>query len=212
MVCNSRHHREGKGWRRSGTVPALVVCGLLLSGLLIPGVAATVDDADDPIWHHPHINAEGYRYARYRAATPDSVPEGETVDTGRAQALWAAGEVVAIDVMPVLERKGPDGKPEWVVLEERRHIPGSIWLPNVGAGRLSPEMEAWFADALAELTAGDSNQPLLFYCITDCWMAWNAVRRAAALGYTSLYWYPPGADGWQRAGLPTEPAQPKPRH
>lgn len=40
-------------------------------------------------------------------------------------------------------------------------------------------------------------------------MAWNAVQRAAKLGYTQLHWYPEGTDGWvewgDRALAPIEP-------
>ena len=40
----------------------------------------------------------------------------------------------------------------------------------------------------------------MFYCRSDCWLSWNAARRAHQLGYRQLYWY--------RAGLPLVPAQP----
>ncbi len=35
-------------------------------------------------------------------------------------------------------------------------------------------------------------------------------RRAAALGYTRLYWYRDGIDAWQQAGLPVQAATPEP--
>jgi PQQ-dependent catabolism-associated CXXCW motif protein len=38
--------------------------------------------------------------------------------------------------------------------------------------------------------------------MTDCWMSWNAARRAVALGYSAVNWYPLGADGWANSGLP----------
>jgi PQQ-dependent catabolism-associated CXXCW motif protein len=50
----------------------------------------------------------------------------------------------------------------------------------------------------------------LFYCLRDCWMSWNAAKRAIALGYT-VAWYPDGTDGWQDAGLPLSAAVPAPR-
>ena len=41
----------------------------------------------------------------------------------------------------------------------------------------------------------------MFYCARNCWMSWNAARRAVVeLGYTSVYWYPDGPDGWREAG------------
>jgi rhodanese-related sulfurtransferase len=31
-------------------------------------------------------------------------------------------------------------------------------------------------------------------------MSWNAARRAVALGYTAVHWFPGGIEGWQSAG------------
>jgi thioredoxin-related protein len=41
-------------------------------------------------------------------------------------------------------------------------------------------------------------------------MSWNAVKRASALGYRNLYWYPEGSDGWAAAGLQLVTAKPIP--
>lgn len=63
---------------------------------------------------------------------------------------------------------------------------------------------------LQKATAGHLDQPLVFYCRSDCWLSWNAVKRAKALGYNNLYWYRDGLDAWQQANLPLQPAQPVP--
>ena len=55
--------------------------------------------------------------------------------------------------------------------------------------------------------------PLLFYCLKDCWMSWNAAKRAIALGYRHVYWFPEGTDGWTEAGGTLQagaPAEPVP--
>jgi PQQ-dependent catabolism-associated CXXCW motif protein len=57
------------------------------------------------------------------------------------------------------------------------------------------------------LTHDQLDQPIVIYCLADCWMSWNAVKRAASYGYTKLYWYRDGTDGWSDAGLPVEPAR-----
>jgi PQQ-dependent catabolism-associated CXXCW motif protein len=51
----------------------------------------------------------------------------------------------------------------------------------------------------------------VIYCLADCWMSWNAAKRALADGYANVAWYPDGTDGWERANLPTEETQPQPR-
>jgi PQQ-dependent catabolism-associated CXXCW motif protein len=44
--------------------------------------------------------------------------------------------------------------------------------------------------------------------MTDCWMSWNAAKRAVEWGYSSVIWYPAGADGWEDAKLPLEEHRP----
>jgi PQQ-dependent catabolism-associated CXXCW motif protein len=45
--------------------------------------------------------------------------------------------------------------------------------------------------------------PLVFFCVnSQCWLSYNASLRAAALGYTNVYWYRGGIESWRAAGLP----------
>jgi PQQ-dependent catabolism-associated CXXCW motif protein len=110
--------------------------------------------------------------------------------------------VVLIDVLPA-PRRPPESKPgtPWMP-EPRRDLPGSVWWPEVGRGTISAEREAWFRAHLAEATANDPRRPIVFYCLSDCWMSWNAAKRAVSYGYQRVIWYPDGSDGWQSAGLP----------
>jgi rhodanese-related sulfurtransferase len=39
-------------------------------------------------------------------------------------------------------------------------------------------------------------------------MSWNAAKRALAMGYTNIAWYPAGTDGWRAAGLPLQSTAP----
>ena len=41
-------------------------------------------------------------------------------------------------------------------------------------------------------------------------MSWNAAKRALTYGYSQVYWFPEGTDGWDAAGLPLEPSEPEP--
>jgi PQQ-dependent catabolism-associated CXXCW motif protein len=78
----------------------------------------------------------------------------------------------------------------------------------VGYGVIPDETADYFRDGLEASTASDKSHPILFYCMTNCWMSWNAAKRALEWGYTSVIWYPPGADGWQSADLPLEEKRP----
>ena len=93
----------------------------------------------------------------------------------------------------------------------RLDIPGSIWLPDTGYGELGPVTEQYFRAAWQEITNGDRTKLLVFYCLRSCWMSWNAAKRAMAMGYVNVAWYPDGTDGWAEAGLPLTEAKPAPR-
>ena len=72
-------------------------------------------------------------------------------------------------------------------------------------------MEAYFRDNLAMVTGGDKARPVLFYCLAQCWMSWNAARRALQWGYKKVYWYRDGTDGWRKIGGKLVLSNPVPR-
>ena len=78
------------------------------------------------------------------------------------------------------------------------------------AAQLNPRLEAYFRDNLARVTGGNTAAAVVFYCLSNCWMSWNAAKRAASYGYTQVYWYRDGSDGWMAAHLPTAPGTPAP--
>ncbi|MCJ8144204.1 PQQ-dependent catabolism-associated CXXCW motif protein [Ancylobacter sp. A5.8] len=164
----------------------------------------------------PAVSAEvvpepdGYRMDSYRAPTPPTLRGAAVLDTAAAEALWRAKGALFLDVMP--RDVKPTNLPPGTIWRDKRrdHIPGSVWLPNVGYGALSPEMDAWFRKSLGDLTEGRRDAPMVFYCLTDCWMSWNAAKRAMDYGYSAVSWYPAGSDGWAKTGLPLEQATPRP--
>jgi PQQ-dependent catabolism-associated CXXCW motif protein len=87
-------------------------------------------------------------------------------------------------------------------------IPGSIWLPDTGYGAIAAVTERYLHKGLERITNGDRAKWLVFYCLANCWMSWNAAKRALAMGYRNVAWYPEGTDGWQASGLPLQPAKP----
>jgi PQQ-dependent catabolism-associated CXXCW motif protein len=93
----------------------------------------------------------------------------------------------------------------------RANIPGSIWLPDTGYGKLAASMADYFSKGLEKATNGDRAKTLVLYCLADCWMSWNAARRALTLGYSDIVWYRDGTDGWLAAGLPLQDSAPEPR-
>jgi PQQ-dependent catabolism-associated CXXCW motif protein len=153
----------------------------------------------------------GFRMYDYRAPTPATLHGASVLSTEDANTLWQNHNAVFIDVLPQVRR--PPGLPASTIWHEkpREDIPGSIWLPDTGYGALAPVMERYFQDNLTWATGGNHDRTLVFYCLANCWMSWNAAKRAIALGYTHVAWYPDGTDGWTAAHLPTESRTPLPR-
>lgn len=141
-----------------------------------------------------------YRTDNYRSPTPLTLKGAKTVSNAEAMALWKSKRALFIDVMP--RPRKPDNLPPQTLwhLPDHLNIPNSVWLPNTGYGALSPEAAAYFEKQLQRLTSGDKKAPLLIYCLKDCWMSWNAAKRAVALGYRKVHWFPDGIDGWTKIG------------
>ena len=177
---------------------AYAVRRLLLGFVLLGNLAAGAQPPEP----------EGYRMDDYRAPTPESVAGGFVLDTDAAQKLWQSGGAVWVDVLPAPHR--PANLPAsalWMPLPHR-DIPGSLWLPDIGRGALSPELESYFRNRLEAVTDGRKGAAVVFYCLADCWMSWNAAKRAASWGYEQIYWYRDGTDGWEAAKLPMADANP----
>lgn len=149
----------------------------------------------------------GYRMDDYRSPVPDELAGVTVVDDDAAYALWKSGTVVFIDVLP----RPPRPKlPEGTIFREkpRNSIPGALWLPNVGYGRIADATDRYFRSHLDAATAG-KDTPVLFFCLRDCWMSWNAAKRAASeYGFTRVFWYPDGTDGWQFSDYPVDRSDP----
>ncbi len=146
-----------------------------------------------------------YRTRDYRAPVPLELEGAVTVDTDEVRDLLAQERVILLDVLPASRRD--DGV--WLIPKPRLSLPGAVWLANTGYGDLPPAMQGWFSGQLAQLSGGDKTRPLMFFCVIDCWMSWNAAKRALSLGYRRVYWYPDGSDGWEFAGLPLERVEPR---
>jgi PQQ-dependent catabolism-associated CXXCW motif protein len=156
----------------------------------------------------PVPEPDGYRTEDYRAPVPATLSGARTLGTAEAYAVWKSGEAAFIDVLPHPPRPNLPAATIWRE-RERLDIPGSLWLPDTGYGELAPAAEEYFRSGLERATGGHKHKLLVIYCQKDCWMSWNAGKRALALGYR-VAWYRDGTDGWQQAELPMAKAMPAP--
>ena len=131
------------------------------------------------------------------------------VSPAEARGLLAEG-AVALDVFAAQQSRFDELEGTWLVSEQRLSLPGAVWLPEVGRGRLSDIMQRYLENNLARVTAGNRDRALLVYCVADCWMSWNAAQRIAGLGYSRVYWFRLGTDGWLDIGETLAPVDPVP--
>lgn len=171
-----------------------------------PAAAATAHDTEV-------AEPDGFRPDRYREPVPKTLKGAKVVTTAEAEVLHKDGKAVFIDVYPQAPK--PPNLPVGTLWRDPQHltVPGATWLPNVGYGLVTPETEARFKAQLKKLSGGATGKALVFYCLRNCWMSWNAAKRAMTYGYTNVIWFPDGNDGWQEGGndlaevKPQQPAE-----
>ena len=87
----------------------------------------------------------------------------------------------------VVEVLGPDSFAEF-------HLPGAVNVP------VDDTFEANIQTAVP-----DKHKPVAVYCRDiECHASAKAIRRMELLGYTNLFEYHMGKDGWKAAGMPVE--------
>jgi len=180
------------------------VRALMLWFLLCLAAAASpiVDGADfDPV--------SGYRISHYRAPVP-APPEGvRKIDVHEALELSRHGNALFIDVTPAEGGRREEATGLWVLAEVHKTIPGARWFPEAGRGRLENATEAWFLGGVARLSHGRQGQPVVVFCLADCWMSWNASLRLRRAGHRDVRWLGDGVDGWRDLGLPLTNGRPE---
>ena len=184
--------------------------GALQTNFFTNAMAAETQEDDFRFPDDPPPEPEGYRMKDYRTVVPLTLKGARVVTDTQAMELYKAGKTLFIDVMPMVPK--PPNLPKGTIWRDKRrkNIPDSVWLANVGYGRLPKEMMDFFQHQLHRLTNGQLDKPLLFYCQKECWMSWNAAKRALEYGYKSVTWYPLGTDGWVTVGGKLVKAKPVP--
>src|SRR5258708_36126086 len=106
-------------------------------------------------WSCPAVGAEGvvepegYWEGNIDAPTPSTLHGGRVIQVEEIEALLRQGKAVVIDVSNT-PRRPAELAPSapWLPLPHRA-IPDSLWLPVVGAGALSHEVQDFYRTRLA---------------------------------------------------------------
>lgn len=178
--------------RRLAGRAAAAALMLALAAFLAPEAAAA----------EPVPEPQGYRMDNFRSPVPLTLKGAKVLSGDQAADLWNDSSAIFIDVYPQAPK--PKNLPAGTFWRDPAHrsIEGAHWLPNVGYGALSDSIADYFHTRLERLTHGDRNAAIVFFCLRDCWMSWNAAKRALAAGYRNVMWFRDGTDAWQELGYP----------
>ncbi len=187
-----------------------LMLNFVIATALVAPLPAFAEAIDPGVKASTVAEPESYRLDEYRKPVPASLKGATVVSGEEASKLWTDGAAVFIDVYPHAPK--PPNLPAGTIWREPQHfsIENAKWLPNIGYGNLSPETEAYFKRHLESLSSGDKAKALVFFCVRNCWMSWNAAKRALTYGYTNVIWFSEGTDAWQEIGQPIEQAKPEP--
>lgn len=183
----------------------LAFVALLVAG---PAAAASTEElrsARPDLFH----TETGFRISEQAAETPDDIPGSRRVEAGEVRRMAEDGALL-IDVGGAAEQRYDELDGSWPVNGDHMSIPGSTWLPEIGRGTLTEDMEAYLEENVERLTEGDRSRSIVVFCIADCWMSWNATQRLVTMGYTDVVWFADGSDGWTAAGGELAPIKPVP--
>src|SRR6266699_5094620 len=106
--------------------------GLVLAALALAAQAFAQEWVPEP---------DGYRTENYRAPVPATLAGARVLTTADAETIWRAKAGAFIDVLPRAPK--PQNLPEGTVWRDkpRLNIPGSLWLPDTGYGKLAAATE-----------------------------------------------------------------------
>lgn len=165
---------------------------------LSPAAAGGVAWADEPSAVAPgHVpEPKGLHQGAMHGYTPNTVAGGTAVDTAAVAKLVDTQHPVLLDVAEK-DRKPPSMGKGMIWLPDHRSLPGAVFLQDGGKGDLDPAFAKAFLARVAALSGGDKAKPIVTFCHPDCWGSWNAAKRLIDDGYTKVYWYSEGVEGWQ---------------
>lgn len=127
------------------------------------------------------------------APTPNSIPGGQIITTKGLVALLGNQQL---------------GARLFDILGGAEMIPGAIpAVPASQGGSFTDQTQQEFGQFLQQVTRGNKQTPLVFYCLSShCWMSYNASLRAINMGYQNVLWYRGGIEAWKAGGQQTQQA------
>jgi PQQ-dependent catabolism-associated CXXCW motif protein len=152
---------------------------------------------------------EGYWTGPINGPVPATVEGGKVIDAETLSKMLDSETLLLIDVSNTPKRpEGMAADAPWIPVAHEA-IPGTIWIPDVGEGSISTNLDEFFMAQLTDETGEDYDYPVVIYCHEACWLSWNAAKRAINHGFRNVHWLAQGIEGWKAAGLETETVKPR---
>jgi PQQ-dependent catabolism-associated CXXCW motif protein len=152
---------------------------------------------------------EGYWTGPINGPVPATIEGGKVIDAETLSKMLDSEPLLLIDVSNTPKRpEGMATDAPWIPLAHEA-IPGTIWIPDVGEGSISANVDEFFIAQLTDETGEDYDYPVVIYCHEACWLSWNAAKRAINHGFRNVHWLPAGIEGWKAAGFETEVVKPR---
>ncbi len=177
-------------------VKALLVSSVLAASAALTTVAVAVADEPSAVAPGRVPEPKGFYQGAMHGYTPNGVAGGTVIDTARLAKLIDAEHPLLLDVAEK-DRKPPSMSKDMIWLPSHRSLPGAVFLQGGGKGDADGAYADAFKARVSALTGGDKAKPIVTFCHPDCWGSWNAAKRLIGDGYTKVYWYPEGTEGWQ---------------
>lgn len=178
----------------------MVSCRVLILALLVAAPAVAQGAVFDAV--------TGYRIAAYRGIVPGPPDGVARIDAAAVAALADRDAAILVDVVPAEGGVRDPATGRWRLARAAVSIPGAHWFPEAGRGAPDPAIERGLVAGVRDLVRRRPGQPVVVFCLADCWMSWNAARRLARAGVPDVRWFAEGSDGWRDLGRALVPVTP----
>lgn len=183
-----------------GFIRRLLICSLVSLAICAWMSAAKAQSVPEP---------EGYWTGAINGPVPATLEGGKVIDAETLSKMLDSESLLLIDVSNTPKRpEGMAADAPWIPLAHEA-VPGTIWIPDVGEGSISTNLDEFFMAQLTDETGEDYDYPVVIYCHEACWLSWNAAKRAINHGFRNVHWFPQGIEGWKAAGFETEVVKPR---
>ncbi|MEE4154225.1 MAG: rhodanese-like domain-containing protein [Erythrobacter sp.] len=172
--------------------------------------ASATDNAQAQAQAQVLFDEEGYRKSLYRSPVLADPAPALPITLAAALALQPGEDAIFIDVMPAIGGVREPRSGVWKLREAHATIPGALWFPEVGRAPADADLWDAFEQYMRALRREAPERDLVVFCLSDCWMSWNAARRLARLGLKNVRWLAEGIDGWHSAGRELVAGEPVP--